>query len=261
MGHHHLPPLPQTRKFREVVELLENGAPAAQVAAATVRAAEDFLQGAYHDEGLVEVCWLLMQLPQAARSDNFAGRLRDLGIRIGDDPSLPELEMALTEAVDNRLRRNRGRTDLGEMAQAAASETISAIIGPRLASLFAPQPGEVRDQFAALHTVAQFGKFARGFFSRLVYKCLDYFLARDTSKHIDPGKRFATTGHVSRFAEALETHCRETSVIVETFAGEWFEKTVFKFGGVSRDEAAKFAHGAASKLVDELKVRAVTNGH
>jgi hypothetical protein len=260
MGHHYLPPLPQTRKWQEVVALLDIGAPVAQIATATVAAAEKVLRGAFHDKGLVEVCWLLMQLPQAARTDNFAARLRDLGVQVSADPSLPEVVMAFTEAVDDRLRRNRCRSDLGEMAQMAAAETINATVGSRLAGLFTTQPGEVKAEFASLYTVTQFGKFARGFFARLVYKCLDYFLARDTANHVGPGQRFATTAHVSRFSAALETHCRETAVIVETFTGDWFSKTVYTLGGVSRDEAAKFAHGAASKLIDELKMRAVADG-
>lgn len=72
MGHVRLGNLPRTRKWQEVVGLIEGGAGTAQVANATTTAAEKGLNLAAKDKGLVETVWLLTQLPLAARSGDAA---------------------------------------------------------------------------------------------------------------------------------------------------------------------------------------------
>lgn len=76
MGHIRLGNLPRTRKWQQVVALIEGGAGTAQIANATITAAEKGLKLAAEDKGLVETIWLLTQLPLAARSDNFAQALQ-----------------------------------------------------------------------------------------------------------------------------------------------------------------------------------------
>ena len=56
----------------------------------------------------------------------------------------------ITDAIDARLANNRGRTDLGEMAQMAAAETITHVVGSRTRSFFGTTPDDVRQAFASL---------------------------------------------------------------------------------------------------------------
>ena len=51
-----------------------------------------------------------------------------------------EVAGAFSDAVDRHTRDLGGRTDLGEMAQMAAVESLMATVGPTLPSLFEPQP-------------------------------------------------------------------------------------------------------------------------
>ncbi|MBN2291557.1 MAG: hypothetical protein JXM70_03970 [Pirellulales bacterium] len=260
MGHIRLGNLPRTRKWQEVVALIEGGAGTAQVSNATITAAERGLNLAAEDKGLVETIWLLTQLPLCARHDDFAGALRSVGLDVSDSPSLMEVVGAFSDAVDRRLSNNGGRTDLGEMAQMAASETMLRLVGGRTQSLFGTTPEDVRDAFSGLATNKQFSTFARDFFSRLTNKCLDYFVSRAVSYHVGEGRRFRTLAQQGEFAKALNTHCREASRIVEEFSGGWFSKTNWEKGGISRQEAAGFTHVAMSKVVAELKEGAQADG-
>ena len=253
MGHIRLGDLPRTRKWQQVVALIEGGAGTAQLANATITAAEKGLNLAAADKGMVETIWLLTQIPLAARKDNFTEALRDAGLKVSDNPSLLEIVGSVSDAVDRRLANNGGRTDLGEMAQMAATETISQVIGSRLPSLFGPTPEAVQGQFSKLATNKQFSAFARDFFSRLTTKCVDYFLSRAMAENVGEGKRFATLAQQSEFSKALETHCREASKIVEEFSGGWFSKTNWEQKGITREKAEGFAHIAMKKLVAELK--------
>lgn len=260
MGHLRLGDLPRTRKWQQVVGLLEGGAGAAQIANATMSAAETGLNLAAKDEGLIETIWLLTQLPLAARSDDLASSLRGAGLDVGDSPTLMEVVGALSDAVDRRLAKNGGRTDLGEMAQMAAAETLSQVIGERTQSLFGTTPDDVKRELGRLATNRQFSIFSRQFFSRLTERCLDYFLSRAVGHHVGEDKRFATLNQQSEFTKALGLHCREAAKIVEEFSGGWFSKTNWEKGGITRKEASGFAHVAMQKIAAELKQGARPDG-
>ena len=154
MGHVRTGPLPRTRRWVRVVGLVTGGAGAAQVATATLNAADQAFARAANDVGVVEAVWLLMQLPLAARADDFAAALRGCRLDVTDSPGLLEVVGATADAIDARMPNCKGRTDLGEMAQTAATETLTRVVGTRLNGLFGTGPQEVRAEFARLATVS-----------------------------------------------------------------------------------------------------------
>ena len=260
MGHTRLGDLPRTRKWAQVVALIGGGAGVVQLANATITAAERGMKFVANDKGLVETIWLLTQLPLAAQTKDFPGALRKAGLNVSDSPGLMEIVGAVSDVIDSRLRHNRGRTDLGEIAQMAATETISKYVGSRVpGGLFGPSPGDVQKAFASLATVKRFSSFAKHFFARMTNRCLNYYLSRAMAYHVGGGRRFATLAQQASFNSALELHCHQASVVLERFSGEWFSKTNWENRGISRDDAAGFSHVAMDKLVAELKAGAHQN--
>jgi hypothetical protein len=257
MGHIRMAPLPATRRWNQVVELVAGGAAAAQLATATINAAERGLRAAAADPGVLEALWLLVRVPLAARSPDFAAALRACGLEVPDGPGLIDIAVALSAAVDARMPGGKGRTDLAEMAQTAAVETLNATVGPRAATLWGSGPEEVRAAFASLATPAQFGEFGRRFFARFMFKALDYFVSRALPAQTGEGKRFPTVAAQNRFTDALRTHCDEASGIVATFAREWFDLHKFRTAGdIGRAETKGFlAYAVAAKLTGELRRR------
>ena len=260
MGHIRLGNLPRTRKWQQVVALIEGGAGTAQIANATITAAEKGFKLASEDKGLVETIWLLTQLPLAAKSDDFGQALHSAGLDVPDFPGLMEVVGAFSDAIDKKLTNNGGRTDLGEMAQMAATETMTQIIGSRTQSLFGTTSDDVKNAFSILATNKQFSIFARDFFARLTNKCLDYFVSKAVSHHVGEGKRFRTLSQQGEFTRALGTHSRQASKIIEEFSGGWFSKTNWEKKSISRTDAASFTHVAMKKIVAELKEGAQTDG-
>lgn len=123
MGHIRLGTLPKTQKWNQVVYLIAGDADVERIAAASADAAEHGLEEAAQDEGFAHAFWLLTQIPQAARQSNFSERLWELGVAVSSKPTLLEIVAAFTRAVDGHVRESGKRSDLGEMAQHAASET------------------------------------------------------------------------------------------------------------------------------------------
>lgn len=254
MGHIRLGNLPKTRNWQQVVELVAGGGSVSDIAGQTATAAERGLAGAGDDRALVESFWLLTQLPLAARSDDYVNELRECGLRVQDAPSLMELIGAFSGAVDEKVDRAGARTDLGEMAQLAATETISSMVGERVPTLFGTTTEDVRSCLREFARPRNFSLLAKSFFGRLTNRYLSYFLSRTLSDHVGPGSRFENIEAHSQFNDALDVHCRQAARIVEEFAGGWFSKTNFE-GGISREAAGRFAHVAAKKISSELRKR------
>jgi hypothetical protein len=257
MGHIRNGPLPATRKWNQVVGPIAGGAEAAQLATATVNAATRGLKATANDRGVLEAVWLLVRIPLAARTRNFASALRDCGLDVADDPGLLDVAVAYSVAVDARMPNGSGRTDLAEMAHTAGVETINGTAGPRLQSLWGSGPEDVTRAFAALATVKQFGTFARRFFAKFTFKCLSYFLSKALPNHIGEGKRFRTVAEQARFTDALRTHCDEAAARVEQYAGDWFSLHRFQTAGdITREETQRFlGYAMNSKLIPELRDR------
>jgi hypothetical protein len=233
----------------------------AQLATATTNAAAAGLKSAANDHGVVESYWLLMRLPLAARAADFAATLGQCGVSVSDAPGLLEVVTAFTAAVDARMPDGRGRTDLGEMAQTAAAETLTAVVGGRTRGLFGTAPEDVRREFAALATARQFGTLARQFFTRFSFKCLNYFLSKALPDEVGPGKRFRTVAEQAKFTDALQTHCHEATRVVGQFAGAWFSKERFHAAGdITRAKAQAFLGHAMTKLTGEFRNREGTHG-
>ena len=257
MGHIRLGILRKSQKWRRVVEQLQFRADVAAVAASAADAAEASLQSvAASDPAFLQAFWLLTQVPLAARGPAFAEDLRRLGLEVPDQPSFMDVAAAFSQAVDQYIRqRGGGRTDLGEMAQLAAVESLTATVGPTLPSLFGSTPDEVQRAFGRFSSADRFSVLAREFFARLTRRYLDYYLSRELANHIGPRLRFRDDRARSEFNDALDQHCWEASRIIEAFAAGWYGKNVYRGDGLTPDGIRKFAPVALRKIRTELRKR------
>lgn len=259
MGHVRLGELPKTRKWTHVVRLLAAGSEVSELAAAVAIAAEDELFSARGDPALGHTVWLLTQLPLAARSGRFTAELTSLGFEPGSEQSLLGIVAGFSGAVESQISGATGRTDLGELARQAATESLTSLVGAQMPELFGPDPDDLRIELAKFATKDRFGRLARDFFARLTHKTLEYYLSRVLANHVGPDRALASLQDHSLFRRALDLHCREASEIVEQFAGGWFAKASFQ-GGLTRESAQNFSDYALKKVRDELRARRTGDG-
>lgn len=252
MGHIRLGKLPRTKRWAEVVDLLGLGAGSAAVAAATLDAAETDLRGAPQDPAVLHAFWLLTQLPDAARSSDFAGALRDIGVLVESTPTVVELGAALTRAIDRHALEQRNKSDLGEMAQLAAVQSLTGLLQSRVPTLFGTTPEDVRSEVAKLATEKQFGTLAKDFFSGFSQRFLTYYTSRELPSHVGRGRAFPELTDHAAFNQALDVHCQQASRIVETFAGTWYSKSRHE-KTLTPDRMAGFIGYALGKMRRELR--------
>ena len=256
MGHIRLGDLYKSKRWGQVVGLLEIGAGAEDVASASLTAAERGFRRASDDLGMRYTVWLLTQVALASRKDNFSGELNRLGIKVSKTPGLFEVVGAFTKNIDDYLTKHKARSDVSEMAQFAAVETLSEKSMQRSRSLFGTTPEDVHQAIREISKKKNFASFAKDFFSRFTCKYLSYYISREASKHVGPNKGFADIDQHTAFNEALKVHCKQSAVIVEDFAGGWFSKTAYETG-ITQEDATGFTFVALKKVASEIKRGAI----
>ena len=252
MGHIHLGVLPQTRKWRDVVALLEVGADAAVFAASAVAAERDLAEAA-RDAVFVESVRLLLMIPHAARSEAFAERLRDLGLVVGSAPEVLDISAAAGAQLDAVARDTGRRSDFGELAGRALVATLSTEIGDRLPGLFDATPGDVQAAARSLSHPRGIVDLTRAYFGRLLSDCLSSWLDRTLSTEIGAGKRFARAADRSGFDLALAQYTREATRIIREFAPGWYGKRLHEEGTITTERAAAFGAVCLKKISEELR--------
>lgn len=259
MGHSLLGGLPATRSWKEVVELIATHGDVEDVAGATVRASDQAFAQMEEDRGFREAVWLLTQLAIAAKAPDPAEKYRAIGLELADQTSVIDVALAITRSLDDRIP-SRERSAIGEMAQKAIVTAITEHISDRSGPLFTATSDEVHSTLRSLGRQKEFASLSRSFFAKLTQNCLEYFLTKALGAHVGEGRRFTTTAQMTEFRGALETHCRETSLIVETFSGEWFSKNRFTGGGdISFEKTGGLGWKSLQKIRSEMKERAKTD--
>ena len=257
MGHLWLGTLTATRRWKDVIGLIAEGADVSRVAEATTHAWERAFDTVQNDAGFREAIWLLTQLGVAGRSETPNGHLDAAGVEITGARSMVEVAMALSDAMERRIESSRQRSDFGELAQRALVATVTEHLQREIPPLI---PSSADDISAAVRQCGKgkvFGELSRGFFARLTNECLNYFLSKTLSAQVGDNRRFATTAQVAQFEDAMRTHCVEAAGIVEDYSAGWFSKHYRDGGGaIGRDEVDNFGWYGLVKMQHELALRA-----
>ncbi len=258
MGHIRLGGMPTTRKWREVVALLnDNQHSIADLARAVEGAADLSLRQAVKDPGFIEALWLMLKLPAAAKSASFEAELARLGIAVPPDPTVTDLLAGFDDALEKaRLRNGRATTDLSVMARNAAVAALYGVINERLSSLWSATPQDERTTLATLASTERFGELAQRFFTGLLECHIQYFLDREIPRHIGPAGFVQCVADTHHFDAALRRHCTETTTIMRAYARDWLGKNQFHLQkDLSRDDVTNFAAYAFDKIRSELALR------
>ena len=241
-----------------MVALIAEGGNAAEVAAATTRAALDGLERGKGDPGVARVFFLLARTMYAAKADGFARALAPLGIAVPNDPSLFDLTGGFSHALDAWHAARDPRSDVADLAELAALEAMTRVLGEKARSLF-PTPQDVLAAAKRQSTEAGFRGLAHEFFAAFVRRFLLYHLGREMPFHVGSNGRFADRASHRQFLDALDAHSREAALITKTFAKEWYGKYGWR-DGISEPRAAGFTASCLKKLGDELARRGGRHG-
>lgn len=203
------PVLPNSKKWRDVVDLLTGGATDADIVAASAAAAENDLLAAAHDPVFVEAVRLLATVPAAARSEDFGQALRDADIPIKRMPDLLSLIGAVGQRLDEVARQRARPSDIGELSRRALLSTLSMHVGDQLPGLFDVTPGDVQRAAAVLGNSRAFASCTRSFFDRLLSESLRSWLDESSvAGQMKAERRNATVGGGATVRPVIVCQCR-----------------------------------------------------
>ena len=242
------------------MELIADGADVAQIAEATLNAADKAFERMGDDPGFSEAVWLLTQLGIAAKKDDPRQHLESVGLILSPHSSIAEVASAVRSAMELRLSKSGRSSDISDIASNSLVSAITLHLDAKLGGLFEASAGDVHRALGELGKQKEFGELSRTFFGRISSDSLKYFLDKTIDTHLGQGQRFQTRSDARQFRDALSTHCHEASEIVQKFAAEWFSKNRFKGDGdIRRDKTEGFGRYAIQKIRSEMKERAKTH--
>lgn len=259
MGHTRLGRLPKSKKWSAVISLLGGGSSlgmedsrqaVAEIAALTLDAAKVGLENAVDDIGLRYTFFLLTQVVLAARSQDWQTRLADVGVTLDSDSTIFELVAEVQCNIDDYVSRNGHHTDISEMAQQAAGEALSSLVGPAATTLFGSGDEELRSAVHHLSTKNGFSQLGHVFFSRFTERFLNFYISRAAASQTG-GPALQEVRDVSDFNASLHLHCEQTARIVHDFCGQWYSKTEY-LEGIDLRNTSRFMAIALKKLRNEL---------
>lgn len=254
MGHTRLGRLPRTRRWKDVVDLLdEPSLDAPKVAQATALAAGQRLRRLSNDPTLVHCFWILTRLTTAARRSDFGAALAEIGVETRADEPILGFIARVSDQVRREAATHPESGHFATFASLALRRALSETIGQHGRSLFG---SSVEDLQAALRQYAgdrSFGRMSKLFFGDFFASTLGSFVERELSNRTGVSPGLATLRDSQEFAEALDRYARESALIMEEFAGGWYGKHNWESKGqIDHQETAGFVGYALRKLRMEL---------
>lgn len=261
MGHTRLGNIPKSKSWNRVVDIVLSGQSSIKstqlhadteiIASLALQAADTGLTKAVADAGLQYAFYLLTKIILASKNLNWDMELKEFGITIEKESGIYDLTSEFQAAIDNYLRQNSFSTDISELAQRSAGETLTALLSADSTSLFENDAEHIRSQIAKYATRDGFAKVGQKFFGTFLGRFLNFYLSRITATHTNNSK-VSKISDISSFNSDLRKHCEESALIVKDFSGEWFSKTNFK-PGINLRTSNSFLAVAIKKLKAELQ--------
>jgi hypothetical protein len=260
MGHERVGTLPRTKRWRDVVALLDQSVqsspesiPTEEIASLTIEAAKAKLAQIQTDDGVARSFQFLVLLSVASQNEDPQAFLAGQGINI----PVQATPLAMSLALRNWLGpvERTANPEFTTLARQSAVDTIAEWQRTKTVGqgrLF--ESGT--DPFESWRQASQgrgFSELSRTFFAKFTSRYLNYFLSRVASD------RLATAEQRDHFSAALDSHIStvadhafETSKITQSFAAGWFNKNAH--GEIPSNEQVKgFLQLAFSKIREELR--------
>ncbi|MCP4649764.1 MAG: hypothetical protein GY853_06745 [PVC group bacterium] len=249
MGHNRLGHLPKTKRWKQVIRLLENGADLPELAQASFNASLTGLGKVPNDKGFLSILNDIIELASVSRDKNLQSSLYQAGINIPSKTSSVAFLTSIAQKLSDSLDTTYPRSDVGKIAQDAFLKSLTKQVKGKTSSLF----GDTEDikNLTNAFRGERFKTLMHEFYSNFTSRYLTYYLSRELPHHVGGNKRFADLDDHSEFSRQFDLYCRQTVRIADEFTPGWVGKAIFD-GDTGPDAVKRYAHGAFKKLSSEF---------
>lgn len=252
MGHIRIGVLPKTRKWKQVISLLNSKeSSTSEIAAETAKAAKDFFIQKRFDPSLAFSYWLLTQITYRAKQDDYISALRKIDLDISKVKNSFDFVGQVANFSKNQIKERGESFPISDIAQLALREVLTESVGEVSKSLFGTTLDDIRGACRRYSSPGQFSKLARLYFSKVFTRGLKFLIDKESANNVGIGEKFENVFDLSDFNTALEAYCYQSAKIVEKFAEGWYSKRNWQ-GDISEKDAQGFVAVAVDKFQAEI---------
>ncbi len=249
MGHERVGTLPRTKKWRDLVDDLQDAKDSEEirsVAWRTLKNVQDRFAKLPNDPSLQAAFGVLIAL-SASHLPPGSG-YSSININLETSPSLTRMAML----VSDWIRKANGSPEYATLASRACLDAISFWTQKqrKQGSLFGDKTAQ--DIWSAASSGAGFSEVSRAFFAGLTHRYLKYFIDREASSVADSiQNREEFSRKLESIIDSASQHAFETSKITQSFAAGWFNKNT-KEVRPGNQKIRNFLRLALGKIKEEL---------
>ncbi|MDL2236414.1 hypothetical protein LJC56_01065 [Christensenellaceae bacterium OttesenSCG-928-K19] len=225
MGHERIGFLPQTKKWRMIVDSLsrfgDGEISVTQIANDTLNAIKTTYNKMPYDESLIKALSFIATLSFSAKQANQVDFLNSNGYSVDANISL----FSLMASAQNYISTEHGSLEINKLAK---DSTMQAIIDyqqkhdSNQLALFSEKSENV---WGDTGNGAAFCEMARTFFSSFTERQLKYYIERAAASSIDNYETLKSFNQqLSEQSKAIADHSFEISKLTQSFAAGWFNK-------------------------------------
>ncbi len=252
MGHIRVGILPKTRKWKQLIGLLNSKeSPIDEIATETAKAAKEFFSEKKTEPALTFSYWLLTQITYRARKDDYISELKKINLDISNVKNIFDFLGHVADYTKNEIKKRGESFPISEFAQLALREVLTEYVGQENESLFGTTLEDVRIACQRYSSPRQFSKIARLYFAKVFARGLKYIISKEAPNNVGAGYKFEDVSSLSDFNAALEAYCYQSSKIVEKFAEGWYSKKNWQ-GDILEQDVKGFVAVAVDKVRDEI---------
>lgn len=252
MGHNRLGILPKTHRWKHVINLLKSEADLPEIARASLQAMLTNFKRIPDDPGFNLVLSNIFGFAAGARSGDFQKSLEESGIRISHEAGPLDIVCGLQNKIDNDLSQQRSRSDPGEIAQNAFIETMLSTSSVAQPAMFDMGRDAAINQISKTLKGKEFADFMHTFFAKFTSRYMKYYLSRELSNHVGPGKYFDSIDRHKEFNKALGTYVSRVVRIADEFTPGWLGKAIYE-QNLNRESISRYSYVAFNKIISEFK--------
>lgn len=252
MGHNYLGVLGRTYRWKQVVEILEGSPDIGDIANASLYAAEKGLRDASHDFGLTVLLTNIFKFVEAAKSKEYETALKNEGFGVNGDKSLFGLIAKFRDKVESDLSAFKAKSDVSEIATNSFVETLFYYHSQETWDLFGSGPQSFINVVKKYATKNGFKQMMHEFYSRFTRRYLNYYLSREMSNHVGPGRLLSNIELHKKFTKAFDLYIRQAVRIADEFTPGWFGKAQFQ-DSLNYNSVSKYAHVVFKKIISEFE--------
>jgi len=252
MGHIRIGVLPKTRKWKQVISLLNSKeSSTSDIAAEAAHAAREFLLEKKSAPSLAFSYWLLTQITYRAKQDDFVSALQNIDLDISKVKNSFDFVSQVGTFTRTQIKKRGESFPISDIAQLALREVLIESIGEESKSIFGTSLEDIIRACRRYSSPGQFSKLARLYFSKVFTRGLRFLIDKESANNVGIRNKFESVFDLSDFNIALEAYCYQSAKIVEKFAEGWYSKRNWQ-GEISENDAQGFVAIAVDKFQAEI---------